>query len=141
MKKLLALVALVWLVLLPPLFTGGDCTREFDDEQARIATDVGKLGGAKQAAQYWNDRGIRPQVVSVDNCRRAKPRDLQSCGSGPFVQASVPVRNVICKVYRDDEIRVRLFYDERDRLARTDVQMSPFYSLPLPGGITLHWAK
>jgi hypothetical protein len=73
--------------------------------------------------------------------RRAKPRDLQSCGSGPFVQASVPVRSLVCKVYRDDEIRVRFFYDERNRLAQTAVEMAPFYSLPIRGIATIHWAR
>jgi hypothetical protein len=140
-KKFLALVALVWLVLLPPLFTDGECTRAFDEEQARIALDTAQLANSRRALQYWNKRGIAARLVSVDNCRRAKPRDLQSCGSGPFVQASVPVRSLVCKVYRDDETRVRLFYDEHDRLIQTAVEMKPFYSLPLPGGVTLHWAK
>ena len=140
MKKFLALVALIWLVLLPPLFTGGDCTREFDDEQARIGSDLAKVRGSRDALAYWNGRGIVPRLVSLDNCRRAKPRDLQSCGGGPFVQASVPVRNLVCRIYRDDQIRVRLFYDEHDRLVRTAVDMSPFYSLPIPG-MTIHWAR
>jgi hypothetical protein len=140
-KKFLALVALIWLLLLPPLFTEGACTREFDEEHARVEADRAAMRGANQAVRYWNGRGIRPRLVSVDNCRRAKPRDLQSCGSGPFVEASVPVRNLVCKVYRDDEIRVRLFYDERDRLERSSVDMSPFYSLPIPGVTTIHWAK
>jgi hypothetical protein len=140
-KKFLALVALIWLVLLPPLFTQGDCTREFDEEHARIERDRAKIRGAGPALQYWSERGIGARLVSVDNCRRAKPRDLQSCGSGPFVQASVPVRNIACKVYRDDEIRVRLFYDERDRLVQTAVEMKPFYSLPIPGFGSVHWAR
>jgi hypothetical protein len=140
-KKLLALLALLWLVLLPPLFTQGECTHEFDEEQARIARDTAQLASSRSAVQYWNKRGIVPRLVSVDNCRRAKPRDLQSCGAGPFVQASVPVRNLVCKIYRDNETRVRLFYDEHDRLIRTAVEMKPFYSLPIPGVITIHWAK
>jgi hypothetical protein len=140
-KRFLALLALIWLVLLPPLFTEGECTREFETEQARIANETARLATATLAVKYWNERGIAPRVISLDNCRRAKPRDLQSCGSGPFVQASVPVRNLICKVYRDDEVRVRLFYDERGRLAQTAVEMKPFYSLPIPGVATIHWAR
>jgi hypothetical protein len=54
---------------------------------------------------------------------------------------AVPVRNLVCKVYRDDEIRVRFFYDELGRLSRTSVDMQPFYSLPLPGGVAIHWAR
>jgi hypothetical protein len=95
----------------------------------------------QQAVAYWNGRGIAPLVMSVDQCRRAKPRDLASCGSGPIVQARVPVRNLVCKVYRDDEIRVRFFYDEQDRLSQVSVDMKPFYSLPIPGMGAVHWAR
>src|SRR2546423_11467386 len=140
MKKLIALVVLAWLLLMPPLFTGGDCTKEFDAEQGRVQREREAIRGVKEAVAYWNGRGIVPRVMTVDQCRHAKPRDLQSCGSGPIVQATVPVRNLVCKVYRDDEIRVRFFYDERERMERVTVDMSPFYSLPLPGG-TLDWAK
>ena len=142
MKKLLALVALIWLLLLPPLFTGGDCTREFDEEQARVERERAAIPrGSSNAVAYWNARGIAPRLMTVDQCRRAKPRDLSTCGSGPMVQASVPVKNLICKVYRDDEIRVRFFYDEHERLSRMSVDMKPFYSLPIPGVGTIHWAK
>ena len=66
---------------------------------------------------------------------------LQSCGGGPIVHARVPVTNLVCKLYRDDEIRVHLFYDEHDRLAQTRFDMDPYKSLPLAGGVTLHWAR
>ncbi len=141
MKKLIALVALAWLLLMPPLFTGGDCTRTFEDENERVDRERTAIRGVSQAVAYWNARGIAPRVITVDQCRGAKPRDLPSCGSGPIVQASIPITNLVCKVYRDDEIRVRFFFDERDRLERMSVDMNPFYSLPLPGGIKIDWAK
>jgi hypothetical protein len=56
--------------------------------------------------------------------------------------AKVPVGNVVCRVYRDDEIRVWLHYDSRDRLSRMQVEMSPFKSLPIPFTDTrIHWAR
>jgi hypothetical protein len=140
-KKLLLLVAAVWLLLMPPLFTGGECTREFDAEQARVERERAALRGVRQAVAYWNGRGVAPRVMTVDQCRRAKPRDLHSCGSGPIVQASVRVGNLVCRIYRDDEIRVRFFYDEHDRMSQLSVDMKPFYSLPLPGGTKIDWAK
>jgi hypothetical protein len=140
-KRLLALLAIAWLLVLPPLFTGGECTREFDTENARIESDRPKVGSSTKAVAYWNERGVVPRAMSLDQCRRAKPRDLPRCGSGPMIQADVPVNNLVCKVYRDDEIRVRFFYDERDRLERLSVDMKPFYSLPLPGGVVIHWAR
>ena len=140
MKKLIALVAVIWLLLAPPLFTGGDCTKEFDAEQARVEREHAAIRGVKQAVAYWNARGVVPRVMTLDQCRRAKPRDLQSCPGGPIVQAAVPVKNLVCRIYRDDEIRVRFFYDERERMERVTVDMNPFHSLPLPG-FTIDWAK
>lgn len=135
------MVAVAWLALLPPLFTDGACTREFDAEAARIEADGAKLKTPASAAEYLRAHGIAHVVASVDDCRRAKPRWLQSCGGGPIIHATVPVKNAVCRLYRDDEIRVRLFYDERDRLSRTQVDMEPYKSLPLAGGVTLHWAR
>lgn len=139
--KIAALVALGWLALMPPLFTGGACTREFDAEAARIEADGAKLKTPAAAAEYLRSRALSYVVASVEDCRRAKPRWLQSCGGGPIIHATVPVKNPVCRVYRDGEIRVRLFYDERDRLSRTQVDMDPYKSLPLAGGVTLHWAR
>lgn len=141
MIKVVVLLVVVWLALMPPLFTDGACTKEFDAESARVVTDVKKLGSPDAASRYWSDRNVPHSVVSVDQCRRAKPRWLQSCGGGPIVHARVPVRNAICSLYRDDQIRVRLFYDERDRLAQTQFDMNPYKSLPLVGGFVLHWAR
>lgn len=56
--------------------------------------------------------------------------------------ARVPVKDRICSIYRDDEIRVQLHYDEHDRLSRLEADMSPFKSLPIPFmNTTIHWAR
>ena len=71
---------LAWAVILPPVFTGGACTGEFDAESRRI--------------------------------------------------------------YRDDSILVQLQYDRRERLARTQVDMASFKSLPIPfTHAAIDWAK
>ena len=51
------------------------------------------------------------------------------------------MKNTICRIYRDDEIRVRFFFDEHDRMSQSSVEMKPFYSLPIPGMATIHWAR
>src|ERR1700754_5148572 len=106
MVKLLVLAALVWLALMPPLFTGGDCTREFEEEAARVERDRKELATPAKAAEYWRARGAPSAPLSVELCRRARPRDMTACGGGPTVLAKVPVKSLICRVYRDDEIRV-----------------------------------
>src|SRR5258708_32977009 len=81
-------------------------------------------------------------MVSSEQCRRAKPRFVEVCGSGVLVYAVVPVQNRICRFYRDDGIRIQLQYDEHNRLTRMITDMNPFTSLPLSWlGVTLHWGR
>ncbi len=142
MARILAAIALVWLVLLPPLFTGGACTAEFDHETSRLAADQKSLATPALAQAYWSSRQVPISVVSAEQCRRGKPRFVEVCGSGVLVHAVVPVQNRICRFYRDDGIRVQLQYDDRNRLARMITEMNPFTSLPLSWlGVTLHWAR
>jgi len=65
--RFLAVVALVWLALLPPLFTDGACTREFDAESARIQTDQRQYRTPEMARTYWNGREGRrdPRAAPV----------------------------------------------------------------------------
>ena len=140
--RILLLVAAVWVVLAPPLFTGGACTKEFDDESARLETDRKTLASSTAAHDYFRQRSVPSQVIGVDQCRARKPRFLSHCESGPLLVAKVPVSNLVCRIYRDDEILVRLQYDERDRLARVSLDMGPYRSLPIPGtDLVLHWAR
>jgi hypothetical protein len=142
MARILAVVALVWLALLPPLFTAGACTAEFDHEASRLAADQKSLATPALAQAYWSSRQVPISVVSAEQCRRGKPRFVEVCGSGVLVHAVVPVQNRICRFYRDDGIRVQLQYDDRNRLARMITEMNPFASLPLSWlGVTLHWAR
>jgi hypothetical protein len=142
MVRILAVVALVWVALLPPLFTGGACTAEFDHEASQLAANRTSLATLTLAQTYWSSRRIPISVVSSDQCRRAKPRFVEVCGSGVLVYAVVPVQNRICRLYRDDGIRVQLQYDDRNRLTRMVTDMNPFSSLPLSWlGVTLHWGR
>jgi len=138
MARILAVVALVWLALMPPLFSGGACTAEFDHEAGQLAASQKSLATPALAQAYWSSRQVPISVISAEECRRARPRFVEVCGSGVLVHAVVPVQNRICRFYRDDGIRVQLQYDSRNRLARMVTEMNPFRSLPLPFGITLH---
>ena len=140
--KILIPVAIAWIALMPPLFTDGACTAEFNQESARLEKDGKSLRSSVLADTYWRERSVAHVVLSVDQCRKAKPRFLARCGDGPLVVAKVPVKDTICRIYRDDEIRVVLQYDDRDRLSRLQVDMNPFKSLPIPfTGLMLHWAR
>ncbi|MGE5615463.1 MAG: hypothetical protein ACM3X5_00965 [Bacillota bacterium] len=142
MLRIFAVVAIVWLVLLPPLFTGGDCTRELDAETKRISDDGARLRTPSLGRAYWNERSVPFSFLSDVQCRHSRPRYIDSCSRGPLIIAHVPVKNTVCRLYRDDEIRVQLYYDERDRLERLQLDMNPYKSLPIPFlGYTLHWGR
>ena len=142
MRWLLLAVGLVWALLAPPLFTDGACTREFDREVARMERDRAAVASLAAARAYWNGRGVEHRVLSLEQCRRARLAFLEQCGPGPLVYASVPVDNLICRIYRDDAIEVQLHYTDKDRLARVHVDMAPFRSLPIPGTSTrIDWGR
>src|SRR5258708_34563254 len=140
--KLVLGVAVIWLALMPPLFTDGACAAEFDAENSRIAAEAASLRTSVGADSYYSARGVPHAMMSVDECRHRKPRNLASCGDGPLVIAKVPVKNLICRIYRDDEIAVMLQYNARDRLVRGGLEMQPFKTLPIPTTkAALHWAR
>jgi hypothetical protein len=139
--KLLLGVAVVWAALMPPLFTHGACTAEYEAENKRLEADRDAIKTPTGADAWYSTRGVPHTTLSVDECRHRKPRNLSRCGSGPLVVANVPVSNLICRIYRDDRVAVMLQYDERDRLARVESEMSPFKSLPLPWGGAIDWAR
>jgi hypothetical protein len=142
MRGFLLAVSLAWAVLMPPLFTGGACTREFDAEVRRIEQDRSAVATLAAARAYWNGRGVEYRVLNADQCRRARLAFLDQCGAGPLVYATVPVAHLTCRIYRDQDIKVQLHYTEKERLARVHVDMAPFRSLPIPAlGMTIHWAQ
>ena len=142
MVRILAVVALVGVALLPPLFTNGACTAEFDHEASQLGANQKSLASPTLAQAYWSSRQIPISVVSSEQCRHARPRFVEVCGTGVLVYAVVPVQNRVCRFYRDDGIRVQLQYDDRDRLTRMVTDMNPFRSLPLSWlGVTLHWGR
>src|SRR5438128_7026952 len=102
--KFLLVVALVWLVLSPPLFTDGACTAEFDAESKRVTGDQAAIKSPSLARAYWNERSVPFTYLTPEQCRARKPRTLDRCSDGVLVIAKVPVKNMICNLYRDDEI-------------------------------------
>src|SRR5215470_8490546 len=113
MWRVYAVIGLVWLALVPPFFTNGACTAEFEGEVTKLQADIARLRTATAAEQYWTSRAVPMATISAAQCRQAKPRFLAHCGSGPLVYARVPVKNQLCRLYRDSEVKVQLQYDER----------------------------
>jgi hypothetical protein len=140
--RVYALFVLAWVVLLPPFFTDGACTAQFDAESDRLKSDTARVRTVEAAVRYWSSRSLPVATLTVDECRQAKPRFLSRCGSGTLVFVRVPVGNQVCRIYRDGEIKVQLQYDEYGRLAQMATDMNPFKSFPIPfTSMALHWAR
>ena len=142
MWRVYVLIVIAWVVLLPPFFTAGACTAQFDAESDKLKSDASRIRTVEAALQYWASRSMPIATLSAEECHKAKPRFLSRCGSGPLVFVKVPVENQVCRVYRDSEIKVQLQYDEYGRLVRMATDMNPFKSFPVPFTSTvLHWAR
>jgi len=142
MWRFYTVIVIFWLCITPPLFTGGACTDEFEQESSRVNSDAKQLRTPKLAVEYWNGRNVRATLVSQDQCRASKPRFLERCGDGPLVYVGVPVKNTICRFYRDETIKVRLQYNDADRLVKITTDMDPSMSYPIPlSDHLIHWAR
>jgi hypothetical protein len=142
MIRVIVVLALAWIALMPPFFTNGACTAEFEQESTRLEAESKSIISPQVAAAYWNARQVPYSTISAQECRRAKPSYVYECSSGPLIYVKVPVKNKICRIYRDDEIRIQLQYDAQQRLERIVTDMNPFKSLVLPGTrLAVHWAR
>ena len=142
MWRFYAALTFLWVALSPPLFTAGACTAEFESHSARIKADRAELGTPASAMRYWRSRFIPAALLTLDDCRRLAPRLVENCGAGPLVYARVPVNNWVCRLYRDDEVRVQLRYDDAARLTRIQADMNPFKSFSVPfTQVTIYWGR
>jgi hypothetical protein len=142
MWRVVVAVALFWAVILPPFFTQGACTAEFDAVARQIQDHRASFTESASARAYWNAVGVPVQVLTAAQCRTSRPRFIDSCARGDLLYLDVPIQNQICRVYRDSSVRVRFQYDERDRLRQFQADMKPFKVFSIPWlGITWYWAK
>ncbi|MDY0746929.1 hypothetical protein SNE35_20620 [Paucibacter sp. R3-3] len=144
MTRLLILVALVWAALMPPLFTHGACTAEYEQASALVTRPENRprLATPDAAVAFLQAQQLDVHKLTEADCEHGgKPRWLQQCPSGTIVWTEAPVRNRVCSIYRDDKTVLRLRYDLRDRLVGVVSEMAPFKYLPLPWGGSIDWAK
>jgi len=142
MIRLLVAIALGWAVLMPPFFTNGACTAEFDNVARQIQENKPSLASFASAQEYWNAAHVSVQAVSAAQCRISRPRFVDSCAPGNLLLVSVPIHNKVCYFYRDSAVRVQLRYDDQGRLRQLQADMKPFKYFSIPWlGVTLYWAK
>ena len=142
MWKFYAAIGLIWIAIMPPFFTGGACNLEFDRLSKRVNQSAANIRNPEAASAWWAGQGIAHQVITPEACREVKPRFLQHCPVGTLVRAEVPLDNLVCRVYRDANIRVGLQYTDKGRLTLVDIDMKPAKYLRIPLADTrLHWGR
>jgi hypothetical protein len=142
LRYFLAILALTWLALLPPFFTAGACDAEFNQEVAEVASSHSAFESPEHARSYWQAKAVPVSVVSADQCGHVMLKFLDNCAQGPLIYAAVPVKNGVCRFYRDDSITVQLGYDKLGNLVRVETDMKPSKSLKLPFmAEAIYWAK
>lgn len=142
MWKFYLAVALVWLALMPPFFTGGACNAEFAEARKKIGASDRAYRTVEQAVARLAADGIAHQVVTAESCRQSKPRFLDVCPGEPLIRADIPVKNPVCAVYRDANIRLTLQFHEKGWLEQVSADMKPDKYLHIPGlEVRLHWGR
>jgi len=131
------LVVLVILVAaaawVPPLFTHGACTAEFDAVSELLQRAKPSLLTLPAAENYLAAHGMRYQVLSAQQCESAPPADVVACPGGVVLLGAVPVQNQICRYYRDRAVRFQLGFNSLAQLVRIQTDMNPYQMLKLPG--------
>jgi hypothetical protein len=142
MIRLLSVIALFWAVFLPPFFTDGACTAEFDQASRLIGDNQASFASPASALKFWRLRNVPVQVVTSERCHVSRPRFVEVCGPGDLLYVKIPVQNTVCHYYRDSSIRAQFQYDDRGRLRQFVAEMDPYKFLSIPWtGIKLYWGK
>jgi hypothetical protein len=135
-------VVCVWLALMPPFFTHGACTAEFDAAGEALQRARPELATLDQAQAYFFAQSVPYQVLSAERCERAPPREVEVCSGGSTLLVSVPVKNRVCRFYRDNSIHLQLGFNSTERLVRRQTDMNPYRMLKLPAlGLEVYWGK
>jgi hypothetical protein len=128
----LLLVAGIIAALLPPLFTHGACTAEFNALSDRLEAARPELLTLPKAEQYLAAHGMSYQPLSAQQCEAMRPREVESCPSGVLLLGAVPVNNRVCRYYRDESVRFQLAFNVRNQLIRIQTDMHPYRMLKFP---------
>jgi hypothetical protein len=142
MIRLILVIALVWLALIPPFFTDGACTAEFNKVARQIQDNKPSLASSASALEYWNSLHVPAELITAARCRVSRPRFVDTCGPGDLLFVTIPIQNKICHLYRDSDVRVQLQYDAHGRLRQLQADMKPFKFFSFPWlGLKLYWGK
>ena len=144
MRYVVIILVLAWAAIMPPFFTHGACEAQFEEEMAIVKANRKELTSPELANHYWSSRAVPAYTYSSEQCRRSAVgmRFVDGCGPGPLVYAAVPVKNSICRFYRDSSVTVQLVYNADSQLVRIQTDMAPFKQFDLPFlSKPVYWGK
>jgi hypothetical protein len=142
MIRVFLVIVLFWAILLPPFFTDGACTAEFDKVARQIQDDKAAFASPSSALKYWQSQNVPVQLISSQRCHRSRPRFVDVCGPGDLLYLAVPIQNKVCRYYRDSSVRVQFQYDDQGRLRGYEAAMDPYKYFHIPWlGINWYWGK
>jgi hypothetical protein len=129
--------------LLPPFFTHGACTAEFDAVAELLEHARPELLTLSAAQRYLDAHSLAYRVISAERCESAPPlRDVETCPGGPLLLGAVPVKDRICRYYRDGTVRFQLRFNSHLQLVRVQTDMNPYGIMRLPlFGLELYLSK
>jgi hypothetical protein len=133
MRVFLLVVACLWLLVLPPFFTHGACSLEFDTLAAALDRARPELTTPERARAWLTSQGLSFRELSAEQCKVTREEEVEVCTGGPLLLAAVPVRNNVCHYYRDSTIRVQLGFNALQQLVRIQTDMKPDHRLRLFG--------
>ena len=119
--------------LLPPLFTHGACTAEFDAVADQLEGARGALASLPKARAYLAAHGLAYETLNERQCEAARLPEVDRCPSGVLLLGAVPVRDRVCRYYRDDSVRFQLAFNVREQLIHVQTDMHPYRMLRFPG--------
>jgi hypothetical protein len=126
----IVLVALA--ALLPPFITRGACTEEFDEVASLLEGARPQLLTLAAAQQFLAKHGLAYRLVSAESCESTPQRDVEGCPGGALLLGSVPVRNPVCRFYRDSSVRFHLGFNPHEQLVRIQADMNPYGRILIP---------
>jgi len=117
---------------LPPLFTHGACTSEFDAVSDQLQGAKPELLSLEAARRYLAMHGMPYQLLTAAQCEAAPPADVDACPDGALLVGAVPVANRVCRYYRDRTVRFQLRFNRLSQLVHIQTDMNPYRILKLP---------
>lgn len=128
--------------LLPPFFTHGTCTAEYNAASDAIEHARSRLVTLDSAEAYLRSVALPYSTLTPQRCQYLPPPGVTVCPGGPVLLVEIPVKNRVCRFYRDDSVHVQLGFNAYQQLVHLQTDMSPYHLLKLPFlHLEIDWAK